>query len=569
VTTPGGRGPEQTSSTPSRRIGPYEQSLLDSRERIEAAAHERARKRRRNKVIAAVATAALLGGAAYGTWTVLGTNDGGASRSGAVAQPTSCADPTTVRVAVAPLIAPAVAAVAKTLSTHPDGPCAVYSIEPAEAFAVAGSLVSGRPDAWVTDSSHWLGRARTVSGSKVEAGEPFASTPVVVAMPAAAASAVGTAQAWRDLLPGNVPLLVPDPNRSVTGRLALGAAAATLPDQQLQSVIAAAAPRSAPTVALDGVTSSKPAARAVVTEAQLVGFNAAHPDDGLAAVAPAEGTAAVEFSLATVTQDDAVSPLVKALGDYLTSDEARATLRANGFRTPDGKVPPAPSALHGEVKVAEAPSEAMVAKAAGLWNAAAPKVQALLAVDVSGSMLERGNNGTRLSIVQRSTVRATAAVKSTTIASLWIYSLHVGNNADDFKQLVDYGGLGDSRHLGALDRAVSGLDKAVGGGSGLYDTVAAAYDRAKATWRPGYTNTVIVVADGPNEDDYGLTLDLLKKRLAQSRDPARPVRVVVLGIGGRADAAAMQQVVGITGGAYVPTGSVEDLGPALTTALGG
>ena len=77
------------------------------------------------------------------------------------------------------------------------------------------------------------------------------------------------------------------------------------------------------------------------------------------------------------------------------------------------------------------------------------------------------------------------------------------------------------------------------------------------------------VADGPNEDDYGLTLELLKKRLAAAKDPKRPVRVVVLGIGGRADAAAMRQVVAITGGQYVSTETVEDLQPALTTAPGG
>ena len=134
---------------------------------------------------------------------------------------------------------------------------------------------------------------------------------------------------------------------------------------------------------------------------------------------------------------------------------------------------------------------------------------------------------------------------------------------------MGYGGLGGSKHLGALDRAVAGLDKSVGGGSGLYDTIAAAYKRATSAWKPGYTNTVIVVADGPNEDDYGLTLDLLKKQLAASKNAAKPVRLVVLGLGDRADANAMGQIVSITGGQYVPTQNVDDLGPALIKALGG
>jgi ABC-type molybdate transport system substrate-binding protein len=511
----------------------------------------------------------VVGGAAFGAWTVLNKRDVATTVPQTVAQPTSCPDPTTVRVAVAPVIAPAVAAAAQALSTHADGPCAAYSIEPAEAFAVAGSLVSGRPDAWITDSTYWLGRAAAVSGSSIQTDPAFASSPLVVAMPTETAASLGDKRRWADLLTGSTPLRIPDPNRSATGRMALGAAAATMPEQQLRTVVTAAAPRSATTITLDGLAQSKPATGAVVVEAQLIAFNAAHSEDQLAAVAPAEGSAAIDYSLATLTKDNAVAPLVKALGDYLSSGEARKVLQDSGFRTPDGTEPKAPSPLYGEVTVTGPPKDEVATQAARLWNAAAPKVQALLAVDVSGSMLERGDNGTRLSIVQRSTVRATAAVSTTTIASLWIYSLHVGNRADDYKQLLDYGGLGVSKHLGDLDRAVSGLDKSVGGGSGLYDTIAAAYSRAQSAWKPGYTNTVIVVADGPNEDDYGLTLDLLKKQLAQSKNAAKPVRLVVLGIGDRADAAAMGQVVGITGGQYVPTQSVDDLGPALIKALGG
>ncbi|GAB3082075.1 hypothetical protein GCM10027053_53920 [Intrasporangium mesophilum] len=569
MTGSGGPGPEQHSATPTRRVGPYEQSLLDSRDRIETEARQRTRRRRRNRAIASVAALAIVGGAAYGTWTLLTKREIATTVPETAARPTSCPDPATVRVAVAPVIAPAVAAAAQSLSTHSDGPCAAYSIEPAESFAVAGSLVSGRPDAWITDSTYWLGRAAAVSGSTVQTDPAFASSPLVVAMPTETAAALGEKRGWADLLTGSTPLRIPDPNRSITGRVAIGAAAATMAEPQLRTVLAAAAPRSATTITLDGLAQSKPATGAVVAEAQLIAFNAAHPDEQLAAVAPSEGSAALDYSLATLSKDNAVVPLVTALSDYLKSDEARKVLQDNGFRTPGGADPKPPSPMYGEIKVTDRPKDAVVNHAAGLWNAAAPKVQALLAVDVSGSMLERGENGTRLSIVQRSTVRATAAVSPTTIAAMWIYSLHVGARADDYKQLVDYGGLGTSKHLGDLDRAVSGLDKAVGGGSGLYDTIAAAYNRANSAWKPGYTNTVIVVADGPNEDDYGLSLDLLKKQLAQAKNSGKPVRLVVLGIGDRADAAAMGQIVAITGGEYVPTRSVDDLGPALIKALGG
>ncbi len=103
------------------------------------------------------------------------------------ARPTSCADPAVVRLAVAPAVAPIVAAAAEALSKRSDSPCAAYDIEPAQAYAVAGSMIgSAAPDGWVTDSPGLLERAEQTSGTTLTATEPFASTALVVAMPAEA-----------------------------------------------------------------------------------------------------------------------------------------------------------------------------------------------------------------------------------------------------------------------------------------------------------------------------------------------------------------------------------------------
>jgi hypothetical protein len=568
VTGAGGPGPEG-SSAPSRRIGPYEQSLRESRERLEAAGRQHARRRRRTRVTATVATLVVVAGVGFGAYRYVGLREVPTALPTTAAQPTSCADPVRVRVSVAPAIAPAVAAAAESLAARPDGPCAAYTIDAEEPFSVAGSLGgAGRPDAWITDSSVWVGRANAVSRSTVTPGEPFASSAVLVAMKDDTASDLGSRLRWADLLGGTVPMRIPDPNRSAIARIALGVASASLPDATLRTLAAASAPAASGGVSLAGIATADPGVGAVVSQAQLVAWNAAHPDETLAAVAPTEGAPALEYSLVSLTNDAAKARLVTALERHLTSSDTRKLLQDSGFRTPDGD-PKDPSPLYGQIRVAGEAEGAALTRAAGLWNASARKTQALLAVDVSGSMLERTDNGTRLSIVQKSTARAVAAVSPTTIASLWIYSLHVGSRADDYRQLTDYGGLGVSKSLGALDDAVARLDTYVGGGSGLYDTIAAAYDRARSAWRPGYANTLVVVADGPNEDDYGLTLELLKKRLAGAKDAKRPVRVVVLGIGGRVDEAAMRQVVAITGGQYIPTETVEELQPALTRTLGG
>ena len=550
-------------------MGPYEQSLRESRERIEAAARERARRQRRTRVLAALATLVVATALGFGIYRFVGSPEVPTALPTTPAEPESCSAPVNVRVSVAPAIAPAVAAAAEALAARPDGPCAAYSIDAEEPFAVAGSLEgAGRPDAWITDSAVWFARARAVSGSAVEPDEPFASSAVLVATRDETAATLGSRIGWADLLGGPLSMRIPDPNRSAIARIALGAASASLPEAKLRALAARSAPSATGGVTLDGIAEAGGAAAAVVSQAQLVAWNSAHHDAPLAAVAPTEGAPALEYSLVPLTTDPSKARLVTALEAQLRTEETRKILQDSGFRTSDGD-PQDPSNLYGHITVAGQAEGAALGRVTGLWNAAARKTQALMAVDVSGSMLDRTDKGTRLSILQKATARSAAAVSPTTVASLWVYSQHVGSRGDDYRQLTDYGSLGSSRNLGGFDDAVARLDTYVGGGSGLYDTIAAAYDRAKSQWRAGYANTLVVVTDGPNEDDFGLSLDQLTQDLRAAKDPKRPVRVVVLGIGDRADAKAMQQVVATTGGAYVTTRSVEELQPALTNALGG
>lgn len=567
MTGAGGPGPERPGG-PGRRVGPYEQSLRESRERVEAAVRERARRRRRTRVAGSVAVAVVVAGLGYGAYRYLGASDVPTALPTTAPRPTSCTDPVKVRVSAAPAIAPALAAAVDDLAKQPDAPCAAFTVDSDEPYAVAGSLVgAGRPDAWVTDSTAWLNRASSVSGAGLDAGEPFASSAVVIAMKDAQASALGNRLGWADLLGGSVQIRIPDPRRSAVGQAAASVAVPLVPQARLRAV-AAAAGASGSAVSLEEVATSDGRVGAAVTLPQLVAWNTAHPDQSLAAVAPAEGAPAVEYSVVSLATDAAKKPLVAALQKHLTSDGTRKLLQDSGFRTKAGD-PAQPSPLYGTISVAGEAGGAPLATASSLWAASSKRTQALIAVDVSGSMLERDKEGKRLDVLQRATVRAVGGANPDTTASLWIYSQHIGARGDDFRQLVDYTPLGDAARVAGFDKAVAGLDSFVGGGSGLYDTIASTYDRAKSTWRAGYTNTVVMVVDGPNEDDFGLSLELLKQRLTAAKDPARPVRLVVLGLGDRVEASAMRQAVAITGGQFVAAPSLDRLQPALVSALGG
>jgi Mg-chelatase subunit ChlD len=98
-----------------------------------------------------------------------------------------------------------------------------------------------------------------------------------------------------------------------------------------------------------------------------------------------------------------------------------------------------------------------------------------------------------------------------------------------------------------------GLVRAIpGGGTGLYDTVLAATRRVRAGWDPTRVNTVVVMTDGRNEDDRGVSLDGLLATLRHEQDPRRPVPVIVIALGPDIDAAALRVITRATGGALYP-----------------
>ena len=69
-------------------------------------------------------------------------------------------------------------------------------------------------------------------------------------------------------------------------------------------------------------------------------------------------------------------------------------------------------------------------------------------------------------------------------------------------------------------------------GTGLYDTILAAYTAGRDGYREGIANHVIVFTDGRNEDDVNsISAEELTARLTESADPARPVILTVMTFG--------------------------------------
>ena len=102
----------------------------------------------------------------------------------------------------------------------------------------------------------------------------------------------------------------------------------------------------------------------------------------------------------------------------------------------------------------------------------------------------------------------------------------------------------------------------------LYNTIYAAFHEMQQRWEPGSTNSVLVITDGINDLDSGLTLDDLVSRLTAEQRPDKPVQVVCIGMGPDTDASALARIAEATGGrSFVvsdSTAAIQTLVLALT-----
>lgn len=564
----GDRQPIPPPDGSGRKIGPYEQSLREQSQRIARAVARRAARRRRYRILAGVVGVAIVAGIAYGAVKFFGGPDSAPLTSSTSAVPQHCDDPNSVSLAVPPAMVPALRDVAKALASTEDGPCTTFVITSAEAALVARTLdTAARPQGWVTDSSLWVEQA-TAGGAKLRTTEPFASSAVVVAMDSDRAKTLGSAPTWADIIGVEGGVRFPDPNTSTVGAFSLAALSASLPADAFAATVTASA--KAPLAAIDpaSLIRAEPPIAAPVAEAALVDFNAANPASALAAVGPAEGVAPLQYSLVTATDDGESSESLQALHTYLGSDKARDILAKHGFRV-SGAQPTAPEPQVGAVKLAEPPSAEAVAKVREAWTSTTPQRQVLVALDVSGSMLSRSGQGTRLALAQNAVRAGLASLPESSRTALWVYSNHIGTQGDDFKSLADFGPMSDPKHRAGLERGLAGLDKVVGGGSGLYDSISAAYIAATKSYQAGRTNAIVVIVDGPNEDDFGLSLEQLRSKLARAKNASRPVELIIVGLGEAPDAGALGDLATLVGGRYIAAPQADDLEQAIVGAITG
>ena len=177
------------------------------------------------------------------------------------------------------------------------------------------------------------------------------------------------------------------------------------------------------------------------------------------------------------------------------------------------------------------------------WYVQDRRSSTLFAVDVSGSMADPapGTQTPLIDLVRQGCLAVGRLLPDESSLGLWAF----GSRLEPPR---DYRVLLPTRPLDATQRAALGSAArklaAQTTGTGLYDTILAAYAAATASYREGIGNQVVVFTDGRNEDDPGsIAAAELASRLKATADEERPVELTVVAFGARPDADVLEGVL--------------------------
>lgn len=477
-----------------------------------------------------------------------------------------CGEQATYTVMADPALAPAVRAGADAAADK----CTTYAVQEVPDGDVAGHLSGGgeAPDLWLAPSHTRLAAVAAQLGRDLPSTE-VASSPVVLA-----GAPIPAPASWLDALQAATIRAVPADSPYAAAPVTAGVSESQQPGANKQALTAALAQYAQAATRVNGDDPVKAAKQqgGVVVVPEFAYLAAKKSDGSITATVPKSGAPKQDLLLAvTATGDRATAAKSGAdsLTETLTSGDGRAALARVGLRGTD--FTPAPSGGVGEIQALPEPDTAELTKAEQSYATLAVPLKALVVVDTSGSMNESAGGGTtRIGMLASGFTKVVTQIPDANAVGLWTFSLGTATRPD-WTEVVPTARLdsrrGDKSQRQSLLDGVNSLPGRVNGGTGLYDTTLAAYQRAVQNFDPAFSNSLILLTDGADEKPGGMSLDDLVGRLKGLVDPARPVNIHTVGISKDADLAALKRIADATGGTAQSADTEQQMLTDFVTAI--
>jgi Ca-activated chloride channel family protein len=518
-----------------------------------------------------------------------------------------CTTTLNLKVAAAAEIAPALQKAAdawvKRDDAKVDGACIAVAVTPADPSAMAAAVsaqhgvnpVGARSgvaqqdpaavDVWVPDSGTWLVRlASEAAGFVPTVLGSIAESPLVLAVPEPSAGALGwpaRTPTVKDLAVGVATGKIPrpaivDPSHDATGLSGLltfaGAAGTDASAAALKVGVMRALSANSSSIRSDLLQKFPGSANelgttvglAPLSEADVIAYNRNRPAVSLAALYPKPATAVLDYPYAVMPGIDprkvtAATALRNAFGKVDFGDE----LAGAGLRRPDGSTGTgfaAPRGAPATVPPPAAPQDLKLVAGAigqllGSWAAITQPGRMLAVFDVSGSMKAKvptAGGLTRAQVTQQTARQGLALLDGRWSVGNWTFSTDMAGTRPWVENLPI---VSVATHLPELESAIAKITPKSGGDTGLFDTALAAYQRVQNGWQAGVSNSVVIYTDGKNDNPGGLTISQLVSKMTRLRDPKRPIRMIIIGIGTATDRNELEAITKAagSGGVYIAT----------------
>ncbi len=477
-------------------------------------------------------------------------------------------DSEVVETVVSPRLEPAVRPFLDEMS----GDCLEFKVTAETQRQTLDAMFFGRdePDLWMPDGAWGLDKVEMDAVSPAVASSPV----VLIGGPRAEPT-----PSWAEALADGV-VALPDPLTDSVGTLAV-----TAPRQEdqersaedsrallvplAQSYGEQAAAGEKVDVGLDNLTASSTRVVAT-TEADLLASGSTA--DALRSVTPSTGAPLLTFPLAL---SKSASPNLREAGQaiaaWFDTEEGRTALHDNGLRDGAGG-PIAAGTGAGELTFLPQPASADVDDYRLTWQVLSVPSSALAVFDVSASMDETTESGeTRINVAAGAAKVALEAFPDHARVGLWVFSVDQGGPGQDYRVLdpvkrldAEVGGVTQRERVAASAATLPGLTT---GGTGLHDTALAAYRQALKDYDDRYSNAVVLLTDGANDDPGSIDEAELLKSLKGLVDPDKPVRIIGVAVTADADLPALTRIAEATGGNAYRADTPEDILEVISTEV--
>ena len=485
-----------------------------------------------------------------------------------------------VRLTTAPVMEDLVNQAVADVNT--DEPCIDIVVTAGTVKDVVASLADPNaqlPEIWIPDSPTWKGQLTAAGWTGTPIAKVLAQTPVgLIGGPAAKAPA-----SWVSALDGGS-LALADPSAEGASALVLLAPYAemkqtgenpesieekTVPVAQTYGERAVAGSANETDLSTISASSTQ-----LVPSTETAYLAARRSNDQLTLVAPRTGVPMLQYPLIDVnrgsgdilaTGGDLSARVGRALTRWFTSSAGVDAIAAAELRGPDGAPLPNEIGL-GDAKVLATVAQKTTDDTLRQWRVLSVPSSILAVVDLSGSMKTAIGDTTRINLAVQASQVALDAFPAQARIGIWGFSKNRGQGGVSWEEYATLDRLdapagAAGTHGDVVRSEAARLVERVRGGTGVMDTTLAAYKYAQEKWDPAWFNSVVIFTDGAADDTSSLSLDSLVNQLKTLRDPAKPVKVIIIGLSQESDTGELDEIATATGGQkYVVNDPNEILG---------